>query len=311
LEARGDVLVRAGKYAEAENVLTSAVSQMRSERGMKSALVLALGNLAAVYTNTDRESLAEATLTEAIAVDNQTTGYPQHQLAVLLANKGNYRESARLAGAALALHRKALSPDDPLLLTAEGTYAMTLSNLHRFAEADPLLRELVADSIRVRGPNHPDTLVAEVQLGENLIDLQRFAEASTTLRGAAMALDRALDPQHHYALGAWSDYAAAACNNHEQEEGLRAAQRVLDTRARTLPADDYHFAISHVIIGLCLTRMQRYAEAEPVLREAVQQLEASRGAAFYQTQRGYATLSELYAALGRKDDAATFKAKLQ
>ena len=311
LQARGDVLVRAGKYREAETVLSQAVSELRAERGMKSELVLALGNLAAVYTNTDREALAETTLTEAIAVDHESTGYPQHQLAVLLANKGNYSESARLAGAALALQRKALSPDDPLLLTTEGTYAMTLSNLHRFADADPLLRELVSASSRVRGPDHPDTLVAEVQLGENLIDLRRFAEASTTLRSAAMALDRALNPQHHYALGAWADYAAAACNNHEQQEGLSAAQRVLETRQKTLPAGDYHFASTRVIIGLCLTRMQRYAQAEPMLLQAVQQLEASRGAAFYHTQRGYATLSELYEALGRTDDAAAFKAKLQ
>jgi eukaryotic-like serine/threonine-protein kinase len=58
-------------------------------------------------------------------------------------------------------------------------------------------------------------------------------------------------------------------------------------------------------------RRGRYAEAEPMLLQAVAILEASRGAGFYQTQLAYATLRDMYTAMGRSADAAAFGAKIE
>jgi hypothetical protein len=57
-------------------------------------------------------------------------------------------------------------------------------------------------------------------------------------------------------------------------------------------------------------RLRRYAEAEPLLLQAVAQLERTRGPRFYTTQLAYQTLRELYQDTGRVADAARMTAKI-
>jgi serine/threonine-protein kinase len=311
MSARGDLLARAGKYPEAESTLRAAIATLRQLRGEESLIVEDLGTLGGIYANTNREKDAEATFAEAIALDTRHSGVPQHQLAVLLGNQGRYEESAARAKEALDLQRAYFAADSPTLLSTEGSYAMTLSNLHRPAAADPLFRELVASSIRVRGPDHPDTLVAEVQLGDNLSDLGRYAEAAATIRSAAERLDRVVGANHRYALSAWGSYAMAACHTDEAAAGLAAAERVYETRAKLLPPGDWHIASARGEVGACLAALRRYSDAEPVLLQAAAELEAARGSAFFHTQKAYASLREMFTAMGRPADAARYAAKIE
>jgi serine/threonine-protein kinase len=311
LKARGDLFSREGKYADAQAALGEAITALRRLPGQNAALVDALGKLAGVYANTNREATAEATLAEAIALDRDHSGFPQHQLAVLLANEGRYADAAARSREALDLQRKYFHADDPMLLTTEATYAMALSNLHRPDEADPLLREVVAASARVLGPDHPEALAAQIQFGENLLDLDRFVEAATILHRAAESLDRVLGPEHRYTLGAWSEYALAACNSREEQAGLMAEQHVLTIRNRILPANDWHIAAGRAVEGLCLARLHRNAEAEATLLKAAADMEVSRGPGFYWTQKAYAMLRDLYASMARSGDSARFAAKLE
>jgi serine/threonine-protein kinase len=311
LSARGDLLSRAGNYPEAESTLRAAIASLTRLGGEEPLIATALGELGGVYTNTNREKDAEAAFSEAVRRDTRRTGFPQHQLAVLFGNQGRYEESATMAKEALDLQRAYFPADNPTLLTAVGTYAMTLSNLHRPAQADPLFRELVASSTRVRGPDHPDTLVAEVQLGDNLSDLGRFAEAAATIRAAAEALDRVVGANHRYALSAWGSYAMAACHTDQAAAGLAAAQHVLDMRSKLMQPGDWHIASARGEVGLCLSSLGRYAEAEPVLLQATAALESARGPGFFHTQKAYASLRDLYAATGRSAEAAGIAAKIQ
>jgi len=244
----------------------------------------------------------------------------------LLSRAGKYAEAETALGEAIAVLRRLPAQNAALVdalgklagvfantnreKNAEATYAMALSNLHRPGEADPLLREVVAASDRVLGPDHPEALAAQIQFGENLLDLDRFVEAAMTLHRAAESLDRTVGPTHRYALGAWSEYAFAACNSHEEQVGLAAEQRVLAIRAKILPVNDWHIAAGRAVEGLCLARLHRNAEAEPMLLQAAADLEVSRGRGFYWTQKTYASLRDLYASLGRTADSATFAAKL-
>jgi eukaryotic-like serine/threonine-protein kinase len=308
---RGDLLSRANRYDQAESTLKAAIAELRGEPGEKTALVDALSKLAGVYANTNRDRAAETTLAEAIVLDRRRSGFPQQQLAVVLGNEGRYAESATFAREALDLERKYLPADNPTVLITESNYAMTLSNLHRPAEALPLQREVADATDRVLGPDHPEALAMQVHVADDLFDLGRFAEAAAIQHHAAESLDRAVGENHRYALSAWNGYAMAACNTDEAPAGLAAAKRVADIRARILPATDWHIAAMHGTIGMCLAHLHRYAEAEPMLLQAVADLEASRGAGFYQTQLAYTTLRDMYAAMGRSADAAAFGAKIE
>jgi tetratricopeptide (TPR) repeat protein len=188
---------------------------------------------------------------------------------------------------------------------------MTLLNMKDPQEAEPIQREIIKASTAVRGPEHPDTLVAQVQLGETLTDLKRYPEAQAVLRPAALALERVQGPDNRYTAGAWSDYAIAACTGGAPQEGLEAAHKVAQIRARTLPPEDYHQAGSQVVIGLCLARMHRYRESEPLLLAATAALTAARGEGFYTTQLGLKALRWQYEQTGRAADARALAVRIK
>jgi len=174
-----------------------------------------------------------------------------------------------------------------------------------------VLRDVIAQGVRIRGPEHPETLASKVQLGENLVDLRRFDEAAELLRPTAESLERVLGPNHTYTTTAWGLYAVAACNGPDAAAGLAAEQKIAEMRAKTLPAGDWRISNTQAIIGLCLTHLRRFAEAEPILRQAVDNLESSRGTGFSNTQRAYKYLRDLYLAMDRPADAELPAGKIQ
>jgi tetratricopeptide (TPR) repeat protein/predicted Ser/Thr protein kinase len=317
LLSRGELFRAYGQYAQGVPVLRRARALLQPLSAVDADKGAALNELGMVLANTNHEKEAESLFRQAIDIDQHldaqqraAVGLPLQNLAVLLGHEGRYTESADFARQGLTVLKKYLPPDHPDLLTAEGTYAMTLLNLHDPPRAEPILRDIIARSSKVRGPNHTDTLVAQVQLGEVLIDLKRFAEAEQILRPTAAALDRVEGADTRYATGAWSDYAVAACSGQDGAEGLEAARRIDAIRTRTLPADDWHRMGAQADIGLCLVRLHRYAEAEPILLEAAAGLEAARGLEFYTTQLAYKSLHELYEDTGRGVDATRIAAKV-
>ncbi|MDE2218969.1 MAG: tetratricopeptide repeat protein, partial [Gammaproteobacteria bacterium] len=202
-------------------------------------------------------------------------------------------------------------PEHPYQLVAEQTTAMALLNLHHPEESEPLLRDIIVRSGRVNGPEGRDTLIARVQLGETLIDLRRYREAQAQIRPAAEILQRVEGPDNRYTNSAWSDYAQAACLGEDSAAGLPIAERVLATRTRTLTATDWRIMGSRAVLGLCLTGLGRYHEAEPLLSKAAADLEVARGAGFYATQLAYRALRRLYLRQGRADDAAQLESRIQ
>jgi len=124
-------------------------------------------------------------------------------------------------------------------------------------------------------------------------------------------LDRVHGIGSRYATSAWSDYAVAACSGEDAAAGLAAAQRIADIRAGTLAPNDWHLSASQTNIGLCLMRLKRFAQAEPLLVKAAAELEASRGPGFYTTQLSYKVLRDLYMATDRAREAAGWAAKIQ
>jgi tetratricopeptide (TPR) repeat protein len=316
LITRGELLRAHGLYADALAPLRQAVTILSALSGVEADQGDALNELGMALLNTRSEKEGEAVLRRAIAIDQRggaarqaAAAVPMQNLSVLLANEGRYEEALRLVNQAVELQRRGAAPDDPDILTALGTYAALLGDLHRSAEAETIQRELVSRSARIRGPAHTDTLVAQVQLGDTLTDLRRYAEAETTLRTAAEALERNEGPSNRYTTGAWSSFSVAACEGGDADSGLEVARRIAEIRKQSLPEGDWHQLATQTTIGLCLVRLKRYAEADPVLL-AARALESARGPKFWMTQLNYQASKELYAATGRAEEAAQMASKI-
>jgi len=317
LVIRGELLRAHGRYADALAPLRQAVATFGSRSGVDEQLAAALDELGMALVNTRQESEAEQVLRRAIRIDQRGDGdmqaaaaTPMQNLAVLLGNQARYEEAETMVSQALDLMRRTGAPDSPNLLTALGTHATLLADLHRSAEAEPILRDIVARSARILGPDHTETLVRQVQLGETLTDLHRYSEAGTILRAAALGLERNEGPDNRYTTGAWGDFADSACQGGDANAGLAAAYRVAEIRKHVLPEGDWRLMVPQTYIGLCLVRLKRYAEAEPLLVAARKALESARGPHFYLTELNYRASKDLYAATGRADQAALMVAKL-
>ncbi len=318
LTSRGELLRGWGHYQEAVPVLRRAVALLKTLPGAAGEHSTALTELGMALANSGGEKESEASFRQAIALD-RSLGAPQRaalggaldNLAVLLGNEGRYAESRDAAREALEILRATLPPTHPDLMSMQQTYAMTLLNMKDPKDAEPIQREIIKSSTAVRGPEHPDTLVGQAQLGETLTDLGRFPEAQALLRPTALTLERVQGPDNRYTVGAWSDYAIAACQGTAPEDGLAAAQKVAQIRARALPPEDYHQAGSQVVIGLCLAHLHRFAEAEPLLLKATASLTAARGEGFYTTQLGFKALRWLYQQTGRPAAAQDVAARIK
>jgi tetratricopeptide (TPR) repeat protein len=318
LVQRSDILIANERDAEAKPLLTDAMQLLRGVSGAQVDYALALNESGMVAMDMGDEQRADKMFREAIAIDrhgneemHKNMGDPMQNLAVSLFKQGRYVDAAAVARETIDTLRQYRGTDSPSLLQAEAGYALTLAQLRRPVEAQAVLRDVVAQGVRVRGPEHPETLASKIQLGENLIDLRRYAEAAELLRPTAESLDRVLGPNHTYTSTAWGMYAMAACHGPNAADGLAVEQKMAEMRAKTLPPGDWRISNAQAIIGLCLTQLRRYAEAEPILRQAVDNLESSRGTEFSNTQRAYNYLRDLYLAMDRPTDAALLAAKIQ
>jgi tetratricopeptide (TPR) repeat protein len=315
---RSDFLIASERDAEAKPLLADAMQLLRGRQGADIDYARALNESGMAAMDMEDARGAERMFREAIAIDRRGTeemhremGDPMQNLAVLLFKQGRFADAAAAARETIATLRQYRSTDSPSLLQAEAGYALTLAQLRRPTEAEAVLRDVVAQGIRIRGPEHPETLASEVQLGENLVDLRRYSDAAALLRPTAESLDRILGPSHTYSTTAWGLYAVAACNGPDAAAGLAAEQRIAEMRAKTLPAGDWRISNTQAIIGLCLSHLRRYTEALPILSQAVENLESSRGTSFSNTQRAYKYLRDLYLAMDRPADAQLLAAKIQ
>jgi tetratricopeptide (TPR) repeat protein len=316
LSARGSLLRELGKWSDALPPLQQAVALLRPQHS-PSDLCNAMDTLAIVLAHTKQEKAAEAMLHEEIAIEMAGDAdlraqrmEPLYGLAVLVGDQGRYTEAAEYGRQAMAAAREKFPADHPHLLNIETAYANTLAALHQSAAAETLFREIIAAQTRALGPDHKHTLLSKLALVHDLMDQQRDAEAADTALPTARSLEALLGADNLYTLSAWNLYGTAACSNHQEVEGLAALRRVAAARQRIYPAGDWVIYSTQLSIGVCLYHMRQYGESESTLLAAVSGMERARSSSFNRTQDGYRALRDLYATLGKGDEAARWNGKI-
>jgi predicted Ser/Thr protein kinase len=305
------------KWPESEAASREAVTLLRPLNSPAS-LCEALDNLATALIFLFRESEAETVLREEIGIESRAGPALAHQLlladntySVMLGNDlGRYEEAAIYGKEAWDIAQRTLPVDHTDRVGAEQTYAGTLVNTHRAAEAEPMFRDVVARRTRLLGATHHDTLIGQLGLAENLIELERNFEASHIALGAAKLFESQFGPDSNFTLLALTYYGVAACQSRQEVAGLAAMQRVAATRKRLLPSTNRWNYIAMTGVGMCLTGLHRYAQAEPTLLDAARGLESVRGPHFHWTQVAFRAVRDLYLLMGRPADAATWARKL-
>jgi eukaryotic-like serine/threonine-protein kinase len=315
---RGQLFRFESQWERSAAALREAVTQLQ-DSGDEADLCAALDNLGVAQAQSQQLALGESTFLREIAIekragaalDAQRMQADYSMMGLLGPELGHYDESERYAAEAWQLAQKLLPPDNPDWLEMEDGYAVAVRDTGHPQQAEPIFRDALARSIRVLGPHHHDTLVTALGLGNDLIDLHRDAEAAQLALDAGRTLDATLGSDNWYGQVAWEEYGLASCNSGNGTDGLSALQRVEAERRRLLPATHRLIYSTEVDIGLCLTRLRRFTEAEPILLDAASGLEKIRGADYRRTQQAYAALRDLYAAASKPDESRLWAARLR
>jgi tetratricopeptide (TPR) repeat protein/tRNA A-37 threonylcarbamoyl transferase component Bud32 len=230
-----------GNHAEAAVRLEEALKRMRPALGPDHPETLtAMNNLANAYRASGRSAKALPLLEEAVKRTEAKLGPDHPKTLIAMSNlAGTYRvtertaEAVRLFEETVKRSRAKLGSDNPQTLLAINGLAVAYFAAGRPGDAAPLLAEALKGREAKLGPDHPETLTSMNNVGVAYMFAGQLGQADKILREAA---DR-----HRRHLGA---------------------------HGSTDP-DLLKLASCLTLLGDCLVRRERFAEAEPFLRESL------------------------------------------
>ncbi len=312
-----DVLERSGSPEEAEAILTKAVAICRRPE-------------------CEVPSLLPDTL---------------YRLGSAQLAQGRARDALVPFAEALKLSTSISGADHPNTLLIRNDYARALAQLGEDEAAVQQLRAVLASRERVIGEHHPQTAITRLDLGRGLWSLGKLEEAEHQLRLSRDDFAAAMGENHRGRWNITNNLAGVLrdlgrCDEAESElvpaeaywrsQGPTADKFVRLTQVRlatvwlragrtadaerefaaaltdsTGPVDPWLRGMAYADRGNAELAMDRPAAAERSLREAFRALEAAQGVEGTDTQKVIRHLVKVCDLLGRKADAAAWRAKLR
>ena len=183
--------------------------------------------------------------------------------------QGHYAEAEKWEREALEVQRRVLGPDNLDTVVTTQLLAATLEREGRYADAEKMDVQVVDWKRRKQGSDNPSTLLAISNLGWVLYQEGRYAEAETYMREAAQTGRRVLGPNHPLETGLLGRLATDLDYEGRYEEAEILHREVLAASHAAGP-ERYETVVAAENLGHTLLSEGHYAEAEKVLREAVE-----------------------------------------
>ncbi|MFP4207429.1 MAG: protein kinase domain-containing protein [Wenzhouxiangella sp.] len=299
-----------GRDEQALAQIEQALGPIRSEFGPSDALTLAaLIVKGSVLQAQRRFAEAEPLLLEAIehsegVSDNTVIAERLSGLRILAQV---YSDDFRF-DAAIERYRQALEEladwSDP---RAEAAEISTLNDLavvylrqQQYAEAEPLLRRALEMGEALYGPDHPTVLPAIGNLAGSLRQQGRAAEALPFYQRAQRSAHELYGPDHPQSIV--TDYNLANCLRDlgRTGEALNLHRNALAQAERQDPDNQFRLGMFRLGLGRSAHDAGLLAEAQRVLTQALEDLEATAGADFHRTIEARDTLTAVEAALAEE-----------
>jgi eukaryotic-like serine/threonine-protein kinase len=273
-----------GRHPEALKLQDEVLALSRKVNGPEHPETLfALYNLAQSYFPAGRKDEAIKLQEEMLALSRKVNGpkHPDtlsamHQLAFYYFYVGRKDEALKLQEELLPLQREVSGPEHPGTIAAMHVLTTSYQAAGRLPEAIKLAEEVLLLSRKVLGPELPRTIIAMHLLTTSYQAAGRLPEA-TKLAEEVLPLSRkVLGPDHPDTIGAMNllttSYQAAGRLPEAlklQEELLPFSRKALADARTRLPKDSPALAGQLAQISQTLLVLKAWAEAEPLLREAL------------------------------------------
>jgi tetratricopeptide (TPR) repeat protein len=183
---------------------------------------------------------------------------------------------------------------------------MTSGNLDK---AEQLARQGLAEAEKSFGPAHRNTEISVGNLALVLRFQKRYEESEKHYRRALALREKSLGEAHPSTALMMLNLADVLQAQKKFAEAEKLQRTVLPIFEKA-HGDDPKTATALNNLGANLQMQARYKEAEPVLRRALAMKEKTLGSMSQSVANTLTNLAEVCEALGRKDEAAKFRARV-
>jgi len=312
--ALAEILGELGRWDEAQRLLNEAYTNEQLRHGRSHPTVVALLSLSAnlAYHKGDY-SLAEQRYREAAALAEQSLGarhpetlrFSAHAL-LALADGGGAEKSLPEFRAQIALRSEVMGADHPDVLTMRSNYANALRAAGKEADAEAEMEDVFRRRRATLGDGHPETLSAINMLGVIARQRKDFARAEVLFRQASELYLKAKGPLHPESVMMQANYLAAVRDLGRIDEAVAGFSELHRRGEQVFPADHWFLAVIRGHLGLSFLEAGRYAEAEPMLKQSYQTVQAQFGDEDVRSRTFRGRLADLYRRWGKPAEAAQY-----
>ncbi|MBV8829804.1 MAG: serine/threonine protein kinase [Acidobacteriaceae bacterium] len=269
---------REGKYTRAERLFTEALEIDIQLRGAADPAALAtMKSLGMLYTQQAKYPQAESLLTKVLATYRRLYGseHPQTLFAMenlgdLYSHEGKYEKAELLLTEVLASYHRVLGEAHPSTLWAMNALAILRMTQGRYAEAELQYLKVLDLRRRVLGKEHPQTLATMGDLAHLYVKEKKYTEAEPLFSTLVDARRRLWGEDDIRTLNAMNGLALVYLYNGKPKQSEAVIRGALDHLVNS--PDSWRRFDDESLLGASLTAQKRYAEAEPLLISAHQQL---------------------------------------
>jgi tetratricopeptide (TPR) repeat protein len=217
---------------------------------------------------------------------------------------GEVEEAERLCSEAIDSLVSAYGENHPEVLYAIGARAVIFRQMGDNESAEALYRDLLEKQRQFLGPNHPEAARTLNNLAYLLKTEERYAESERYYREALDVLSHIHEQAHPNTIRVRQNLASVLYFESKYDEVENELREVVELQ-RELHPEGNSMIGSALIAGLgrFLMDRQKYAEAEPVLREGVAIYEKTLGYTNPEPWIARASLASCLFGLGRTAEA--------
>lgn len=307
-----------GKYDDAQDLYTRALTIRRSAAGSDLVVAESLGGLADTHIVNgeflEAESLERQALDirrEILGTEHEDTASSLNDLGIALARQERWDEAEPLYRESLAIKTRLYGEEHPAVAQAVNNLGMFFHRRGDSESAEPLLRRALELNRTIFGEEHPEVSTSLNNVALVVLKRGDFDTAAEMFQ-RVLELDRKLLGEGHpYVAGterSLGDTLMKAGKGNIAWAHLEEAERIY---LLTYDSEHPNVLVTRSFMGRCLTQQGRYAEAETVLLSVYPLLEEHFGPSHHRTLSAARTLVELYEASGELEKAAEYRSRAQ
>ncbi len=272
-----EVLFNGGDWDRSEKLYRDVLAARRARWGeVHPSVAASLADLGDLLRERDEHEEAETVLRQGLAISKAVHTDPHPDLArdlnglgQILLDRDKYLEAEPFLQEALRMRRQLLGDNHTLVADTVSDLGWLNYRLRRLDEAEALFREALALRRKLLGRRHPIVSESLNALGAVMYG-RGDIEASIRYQGTALSMSRRLLGDDHPTVAVHMSNLAMNLDLVGQSEQAEALHRQSILIAERHGGSTIIIAGRKMYLGRCLIAPRKYAEAEAVLREALQ-----------------------------------------